>query len=96
MRDELFLNLGHRRFREGRGARVGLDPAPYDHSLGAVFLDANSDGRLDLYVANDTDPNRLYLNERRRRATASTSSRAAKRLGVADANAGMGVAAQDG
>ena len=43
--------------------QAGLDPPPYDHSLGASFTDFNGDGRPDLYVANDEDPNRLYLNE---------------------------------
>ena len=43
---------------------AGLDPQPYDHSLGAVFTDLNGGGRPDLYVANDEDPNRLYVNER--------------------------------
>ena len=62
VRDELFLNLGNKRFQEV-GRQVGLDPKPYDHSLGAVFTDANGDGRPDLYVANDEDPNRLYLNK---------------------------------
>ena len=67
VRDLLFLNEGNgpdgrARFREV-GRQVGLDPAPYDHSLGAVFTDVNGDGRPDLYVANDEDPNRLYLNE---------------------------------
>jgi hypothetical protein len=94
VRDELFLNLGHRRFREV-GVRVGLDPPPYDHSLGAVFLDANNDGRLDLFVANDTDPNRLYLNEPGG-PLGFHFVESAKRYGVADANAGMGVAAQNG
>ncbi len=46
VRDLLFLNLGNgrdgrARFREV-GRQVGLDPAPYDHSLGAVFTDANA------------------------------------------------------
>ena len=94
VRDELFLNLGHRRFREV-GARVGLDPPPYDHSLGAVFLDANGDGRPDLFVANDTDPNRLYLNEPGG-PLGFHFVESAKAWHLADANAGMGVAAQNG
>ena len=28
-----------------------------------MFTDVNGDGRPDLYVANDLDPNRLYVNE---------------------------------
>jgi hypothetical protein len=98
VRDLLFLNEGNgsdgrARFREV-GRRVGLDPPPYDHSLGAVFTDVDRDGRLDLYVANDEDPNRLYLN-----VAASGSGfrfvERARTLGVADPNAGMGVAAGD-
>ena len=34
----------------------------FDHSLGAVFSDFNGDGRQDLYVANDEDPEPLYVN----------------------------------
>src|SRR5712691_3589416 len=91
--DELFLNEGERQFREV-GVQAGLDPAPYDHSLGAVFTDVNGDGRPDLYVANDEDPNRLYLNEPGGPLgfhfvdTAQASK-------VADRAAGMGIAASD-
>jgi hypothetical protein len=94
VRDELFLNLGHRRFREV-GARVGLDRAPYDHSLGAVFTDVNGDGRPDLYVANDEDPNRLYINEAGGPVGFHFVDRA-RAARVADTNAGMGIAAQNG
>ena len=45
--DLLYLNEGGRRFREV-GAQAGLEPRHVDHGLGAVFLDANRDGRLDL------------------------------------------------
>lgn len=94
VRDELFLNLGGGRFREV-GRRVGIDPPPYDHSLGAVFTDVNGDGRPDLYVANDGDPNRLYLNVPGGPLGFRFVERA-RRAGVADANAGMGVAARQG
>jgi Na+-translocating ferredoxin:NAD+ oxidoreductase RnfD subunit len=94
VRDELFLNLGHRRFREV-GTRAGIDHSPYDHSLGAIFTDVNGDGRPDLYVANDEDPNRLYLNVPGGPLGFHFVDRA-KAAGVADTNAGMGVAMQNG
>ena len=93
VRDELFLNLGYGRFREV-GRLAGLDRKPYDHSLGAVFTDLNQDGRLDLLVANDLDANRAYLNE----TGGPLGFRfvdAAKRYGLDDRNAGMGVAVSD-
>ena len=93
VRDELFLNEGDRRFREV-GAQAGLDPRPYSHGLGAEFLDVNGDGRPDLYVANDEDANQLYLNEPGGRLGFHFVE-VAKKYGVADKNAGMGIAAAD-
>ncbi len=65
VRDLLYLNLGndrngHARFREV-GEKAGIDRR-VEHGLGAIFTDVNGDGRLDLYVANDATPNRLYVN----------------------------------
>jgi Na+-transporting NADH:ubiquinone oxidoreductase subunit NqrB len=93
VRDELFLNLGYRHFKEV-GQQVGLDHEPYDHSLGAVFTDLNDDGRVDLYVANDEDPNRAYLNEKGGPLGFHFVD-SAKPFGLADRNAGMGVAVSD-
>jgi len=93
VRDLLFLNEGNRTFREV-GATTGLDPL-HDHSLGALFTDANGDGRIDLYVANDEDPNRLYLNEPGGPLGFHFVERAHTE-GVADANAGMGIASAGG
>ena len=96
VRDLLFLNEGNARdgrarFREvGRGA--GIDPAPFDHTLGAVFTDVNGDGRPDLYAANDEDPNRLYVNTPGGPLGFHFVD-AAARAQVADPNAGMGIAA---
>ncbi len=84
VRDELFLNTGAKQFKEV-GAQAMLDKPPYDHSLGAAFMHVN--GKLALYVANDEDPNRLYMVEPGPRFVD-----VAKKLGVADRNAGMGVA----
>jgi len=92
--DELFLNLGHRHFRNVTKA-AGLDDHPNDHGLGAEFMDANGDGRPDLYVANDEDPNRLYLNERGGPLGFHFVD-VARAEHVADPNAGMGIADQPG
>jgi hypothetical protein len=106
VRDLLYLNVGrdrkgHSKFREV-GVQAGLEAARFDHSLGAVFSDFDGDGRLDLYVANDGDPNRLYQNIAwpggRKADPAGLGFRFEERAasaGVADPNAGMGVAAAD-
>ena len=47
-----------------------------EHGLGAAFTDVNGDGRADLYVANDLDPNRLYVNVRPTAARSASASRA--------------------
>jgi Na+-translocating ferredoxin:NAD+ oxidoreductase RnfD subunit len=102
VRDLLFLNEGHGRFREV-GVQAGLESASFRHGLGAQFVDVNDDGRPDLYVANDEDPNQLYVNvpwpggakadpaglgfRFEDRATAEH---------VADPFAGMGIASLDG
>ena len=93
VRDELFLNEGNKHFKEV-GVQAGLDPAPYDHSLGAIFTDVNHDGRIDLYVANDEDPNKLYVNEPGGPLGFHFVDQA-KQKNVADANAGMGIAEAD-
>ena len=41
---------------------AGLEAASFRHGLGAEFMDVNGDGRPDLYIANDEDPNELYVN----------------------------------
>jgi ASPIC and UnbV/FG-GAP-like repeat len=97
-RDLLYLNegpdaAGHPRFREV-SMQAGIERTHVDHSLGAVFTDANGDGRPDLYVANDLDPNRLYLNEPGG-PLGFHFVEVGSKWGVADRGAGMGIAAQD-
>ncbi len=106
VRDLLYLNLGpdkrgHSRFREV-GREAGLETARFDHSLGSVLSDLDGDGRLDLYVANDEDPNRLYENVAWPGGAGSDPARLGFRFeeraapaGAADPNAGMGVADGD-
>ena len=98
VRDLLYLNEGadangRSTFREvGRAA--GIERKQVGHGLGAVFTDYDRDGRLDLYVANDADPNQLYRNVPRRRTRVPLrGGRGAG--GVDDPNAGMGIAAAD-
>ena len=57
--------------------------------------DVNVDGRPDLYVANDEDPNRLYLNLPQPGGLGFRLVESARSEGVADKNAGMGIASGD-
>jgi hypothetical protein len=93
VRDLLFLNQGNGKFREV-GVKAGLEASHFRHGLGAIFTDVNGDGRPDLYVANDEDPNDLYVNERGGPLGFHFVDEA-KAYGVADHNAGMGVAEGD-
>jgi enediyne biosynthesis protein E4 len=56
----LYHNKGNGTF-ENVTQRAGLND-PACKSLGVALLDYNADGWLDLFVANDTEPNRLYKN----------------------------------
>jgi ASPIC and UnbV/FG-GAP-like repeat len=99
MRDLVYLNSGpdengRSRFREV-GRQVGVETARLEHGLGAVLTDVNLDGRLDLLVANDADPDRLYVNVPRRGGLGFRLQEVARRERVDDPNAGMGIAAAD-
>jgi hypothetical protein len=103
VRDLLYLNegpdkTGHVHFREV-GVQAGLESAVFSHGLGAEFIDYNGDGRPDLYVANDEDPNQLYENVPwpggAKADPAGLGFRFEERAaaeGVADPYAGMGIA----
>jgi enediyne biosynthesis protein E4 len=89
----LYRNKGNGTF-ENVTQRAGLND-PTCKSLGVALLDYNGDGWLDLFVANDTEPNRLYKNNGN-----GTFIDEAVTAGVAfseagTARAGMGVDAGD-
>src|SRR5437016_4878595 len=89
----LWHNLGNGKF-EDVTKKAGLYD-PTSKTLGIAVLDYNSDGWPDLLLANDTQPNKLYLNNRNGSFTES-----AVQAGVAFsedgvARAGMGVDAAD-
>jgi ASPIC and UnbV/FG-GAP-like repeat len=99
VRDRLYLNegpggAGRARFREV-SLEAGIETGAVEHGLGAVFTDVNLDGRLDLYVANDLDPNQLYLNVPAADGLGFRFDERGGRAAVADRNAGMGIAAAD-
>lgn len=68
---------------------------PTSKSLGITVLDANNDGWPDIFVSNDTEPNKLYINNRNGTFTekAVMSGVGFSENGVA--RAGMGTAAAD-
>lgn len=59
---KLYRNLGGGKFSDVTAA-AGLSDAN-SKSLGIAVLDYNSDGWPDLFVANDTQPNKLYRSNR--------------------------------
>jgi hypothetical protein len=101
VRDLLFLGTGERTFREV-GVDAGLEATRFEYGLGALLSDLDRDGDLDLYLANDTNPNRLYENvpwpggpEADPAGLGFRFEERAAAAGAADPNAGMGVAGGD-
>lgn len=96
-RDLLFINQNGTTFREV-GEVVGLERQNFEYGLGASLSDFDGDGDLDLYVANDTNPNRLYENvpmENDPEGLGFRLREVAAPAGVDDPNSGMGVASGD-
>jgi hypothetical protein len=58
----LWHNLGGGKF-EDVTQKAGLSD-PTSKSLGITILDYNADGWPDILIANDTQPNKLYLNKK--------------------------------
>jgi len=59
---KLYRNLGGGKF-EDASRRAGVAD-PTSKALGVAVLDYDGDGWPDLFVANDTQPNKLYRNNR--------------------------------
>jgi hypothetical protein len=92
--DFLFHNDGGGRFSDVSQKAGVSDPRGY-FGLGVAWFDANADGWPDLYVANDSTPNFLYINQKN-----GTFKEMAFPLGVAVSEDGaeqgsMGVAVAD-
>ena len=89
----LYRNKGDGTF-ENVTRKAGLYD-PTSKALGVALIDHNGDGRMDLFVANDTQPNRLYQNKGDGTFidVGMTAGVAFNEAGVA--RAGMGVDAAD-
>jgi hypothetical protein len=89
----LFHNRGNGTFEDVTATSGVFDSS--SKSLGVAMLDQNQDGWIDLFVANDTQANKLYQNKRD-----GTFEDVALKAGVAfsedgKARAGMGVDVAD-
>ena len=89
----LWHNLGNGRFEDAT-AKAGLFDTT-SKSLGIAISDVNGDGWPDIVIANDTQPNKLYINDGHGKFT-----EAAVGAGIAFsedgvARAGMGIDAVD-
>ena len=92
--NRFFENLGGGRFRDATAAFGLVDVGKY-YSFGVEALDLDGDRDLDLYVANDSNPNYLYLNDGKGRfQEVGLWSGAALDAG-GNAQGSMGVAAGD-
>ena len=91
--DRLFRNRGEGIF-EDVSSKSGID-REFGAGLGVATADFNGDGWTDIYVANDGDPNQLWVNQKDGtfRNEALWSGAALNRVGQAEA--GMGVDAAD-
>lgn len=91
--NRLFRNLGNGKFADVTSAS-GVDKE-FGHGLGVISADFNDDSWPDIYVANDGDPNQLWMNQKNGtfKNEALLAGAAVNRDGKAEA--GMGVDAGD-
>jgi enediyne biosynthesis protein E4 len=92
--DLFFENLGNGKFAEAADAH-GLSDRPPSYGFGVVATDYDDDGRVDLFVANDSNPNFLYHNLGNGRFESIGLEAGVAVNGEGRAQAGMGVDAGD-
>lgn len=91
--DRLFRNEGDGSFADV-SVEAGLESA-FGNGLGVVCGDFDGDGRIDIFVANDTMMNQLWLNQGDGRFVDESLLRGCALDEHGMAKAGMGVAAGD-
>ncbi len=92
--DVVYLNLGNGAFLD-ISQKAGLHSEPARQGLGVFAADFDQDGDMDLYVANDSVANQLWINDGQGVFTdqALVAGLAFNRTG--DREAGMGLAGAD-
>jgi hypothetical protein len=89
----LYRNKGDGTF-ENVTRRAGLSD-PTSKSLGVALIDYDGDGWMDLFVANDTQPNKLYHNNGNGTFTDEAAAAGVAFSEAGTPRAGMGVDAAD-
>ncbi|HEX6731003.1 MAG TPA: CRTAC1 family protein [Pyrinomonadaceae bacterium] len=89
----LYRNRGNGTF-ENVTEKAGVND-PSSKTLGVALLDYDTDGWLDLFLANDTEPNKLYHNNRNGTFTDEGVTAGVAFGAAGTARAGMGVDAAD-
>jgi enediyne biosynthesis protein E4 len=94
--NRLFHNRGDGTFADVT-ASAGVDKE-FGHGLGIVTADFDDDGWMDIFVANDGDPNQLWINQKNGtfKNSALLSGAAVNRDGKAEASMGVDAGDFDG
>jgi enediyne biosynthesis protein E4 len=89
----LYHNLGHGKFKDVTRAAGLYDPT--DKALGIALIDYDNDGWMDLFITNDTQPDKLYHNHRNGTFTETGFAAGVAFSDAGKARAGMGTDAAD-
>ena len=93
-RDRFYRNNGDGTFRDATD-EVGMTDTAESYGLGVLTSDLDNDGDIDVFVANDSNPNFLYRNDGKGKFTEIGAWSGAGLNGNGAAQAGMGVDAGD-
>ncbi len=90
--DRMYVNNGNGTFRDVTDL-VGLERE--ERGVGPIFTDLDNDGRLELYIANDGQPNRLYTAVPDSSLAGFHFEDLSLTADIGDSGSGMGVAGGD-
>jgi hypothetical protein len=93
-RDRFYRNNGDGTFRDATD-EAGMTDTSESYGLGVLTSDLDNDGDVDVFVANDSNPNFLYRNDGKGHFTEVGAWSGAGLNGNGAAQAGMGVDAAD-